>query len=423
MYFSFKEITLRKLYNILTHIADFNIQLAGNFNHKLQLGVQGRKQTFSVLERHISKEDKAIWFHCASLGEYEQGLPVFEEIKKLYPTHKIVLSFFSPSGYEVRKDTPIADCVVYLPMDTAKNAKRFLDMTRPDLVVFVKYEIWPNYLRELKKRITHAILISALFKKDQVFFKSHGAWMKKYLKAFHHIFVQNEASLELLQKHDFNEVSVSGDTRFDRVSNQLKVDNTLPFISEFKGENLCMVAGSTWPEGEKFLVEYINNCTHENVKFVIAPHNIKRKQIEGLKERLKKKVVLFSEREKNDVASFDVFIVDIIGILSKVYKYGDIAYVGGGFGTSGLHNTLEPAVFGVPIIIGPNFEDFPEAGDMQTLGGLFSTATQLEFNTVLDDLILNNAHRSSSGAANKEYVATNKGAVNKIVGYLKARSK
>lgn len=422
MYFSPKYFWLRILYNILTHIADFHVQLIGKFNYKLGQGVKGRKETFSILKKSLSSTDNTIWFHCASLGEYEQGLPVFEEIKKLYPSHKIVLSFFSPSGYEVRKNAPIADCIVYLPMDTAKNAKAFLDIVNPELVVFVKYEIWPNYLRELQKRNIHAILISALFKKEQIFFKPHGAWMKKYLKAFDHILVQNSESLALLSKHGFNNISISGDTRFDRVSNQLKTDNNLPFIEEFKQNSLCIVAGSTWPEGEKVLISYINNCKHDNVKFIIAPHNIKPKLIAALQNKLQKKAVLFSEKDTNDVTCFDIFIVDTIGILSKIYSYADIAYVGGGFGTSGLHNTLEPAVFGVPIIIGPNFEGFPEAGDMQKLNGLFSTATQQEFDKVLDNLISNNDLRSSSGALNKQYVADKQGAVNKIVGYLKTVS-
>lgn len=421
MYFSFKEITLRKLYNILTHIADFHVQLIGKFNHKLGLGVKGRKQTFDILEKVISGKDNVIWFHCASLGEYEQGLPVFEAIKRLNPTHKIVLSFFSPSGYEIKKNAPLADCVVYLPMDTVKNAKRFMDLAHPELVVFVKYEIWPNYLRELLKRDIQAILISALFKKEHVFFKPHGAWMKKYIKAFDHIFVQNPASLALLQQHGFNNVSVSGDTRFDRVSNQLKIDNTLPFIATFKQQSLCVVAGSTWPEGEKLLVDFINNCEHPNVKFIIAPHNIKPKQIEELKTALKKKPVLFSEKDHSDLSQYEIFIIDTIGILSKVYSYADIAYVGGGYGNSGLHNTLEPAVFGIPIMIGPNFDGFPEAGEMKQLGGLFAAANQTEFDAVLKNLITKDSLRITSGATNKTYVERSRGAVDKIVTYLETR--
>jgi 3-deoxy-D-manno-octulosonic-acid transferase len=409
---------LRFLYNILTHIADFHIKIIGNFNYKLGLGVKGRKQTFDILKSTISQGDQTIWFHCASLGEYEQGLPVFEEIRKKHPAHKIVLSFFSPSGYEIRKNSPIADCVVYLPLDTATNAERFLNFINPSLVVFVKYEIWPNYLRALQQRKITSVLISALFKKDQVFFKPQGAWMRKYLKAFDHIFVQNESSLKLIKKYGFNNVSISGDTRFDRVSNQLKVDNSLPFISEFKNNKLCVVAGSTWPEGEKLLIEYINNSNHEGVKFIIAPHNIKLKQIERLKSSINKQTILYSERENKHLKEFDVFIIDTIGILSKIYSYADIAYVGGGLGTSGLHNTLEPAVFGVPIIIGNNFENFPEAKEMLTLGGLFSISDQSAFMKLLDELIQDETKRSNAGEENKSYIVQNQGAVNKIIDYL-----
>lgn len=409
---------MRFLYNILTHIADFHVRIFGNFNHKLGLGVKGRKQTFDVLKGHISKDDQTIWFHCASLGEYEQGLPVFEEIKKTHPTHKIVLSFFSPSGYEIRKNSPIADCVVYLPLDTAKNAKKFLALINPNLVIFVKYEIWPNYLRELQQRKIKSVLISALFKKDQVFFKPQGAWMRKYLNAFGHIFVQNDPSLKLIQKYGFINVSISGDTRFDRVSNQLNIDNTLSFISEFKNNQLCVVAGSTWIEGEKLLVEYINNSNHKGVKFIIAPHNIKPKQIERLKSSLNKSVILYSEREDKSLSDFDVFIVDTIGILSKIYSYADIAYVGGGLGTSGLHNTLEPAVFGVPIIIGNNYENFPEADEMKTRNGLFSISNQSEFNSILDNFILDDSFRKQSGENNANFVLENKGGVSKIISYL-----
>ena len=328
------------------------------------------------------------------------------------------MSFFSPSGYEIRKNSPIADCVVYLPLDTAKNAKKFLDLINPNLVIFVKYEIWPNYLRELQQRKIKSVLISALFKKDQVFFKPQGAWMRKYLKAFDHIFVQNDPSLKLIQKYGFINVSISGDTRFDRVSNQLNIDNTLSFISEFKNNQLCVVAGSTWIEGEKLLVEYINNSNHKGVKFIIAPHNIKPKQIERLKSSLNKSVILYSEREDKSLSDFDVFIVDTIGILSKIYSYADIAYVGGGLGTSGLHNTLEPAVFGVPIIIGNNYENFPEANEMKTRNGLFSISNQSELNSILDSLIMDDSFRKQSGENNANFVRENKGGVSKIISYL-----
>jgi 3-deoxy-D-manno-octulosonic-acid transferase len=306
------------------------------------------------------------------LGEYEQGLPVFKELRKLYANHKIVLTFFSPSGYEIRKNTDVADAVVYLPMDTKANAKRLLDLVKPELTIFVKYDFWPNYLSELKKRQHRAMLISAVFRPNQAFFKFYGGWMRKALRAFEHIFVQNEASKGLLNSINFKNVTVSGDTRFDRVSDQLLQDNTLPFIETFKNNQLCVVIGSSWPEDEELLVKFINNHASKDVKYIIAPHNMKVSQIANLKEKLKAKTVLYSEMEGKELSDYSVFVIDTIGLLSKIYSYADIAYVGGAMGTTGLHNILEPAVFGVPIIIGKDYSKFPEAFDMIENGGLIS---------------------------------------------------
>jgi len=417
MYFSFIKFSLRRLYNILTHIAAFHIKIAAFFNAKLKLGVKGRAKSFSELKSKINTQDKVLWFHCASLGEYEQGLPVFEEIKKIKPTHKIVLSFFSPSGYQIKKNAPIADCVVYLPLDTKHNAKQFLDLAHPELVVFVKYEIWPNYLLEINERHINAVLISALFRKNQSFFKSSGKWMQKALFAFNHIFVQNVESKELLNQIDYHEVTVSGDTRFDRVSNQLKINNNLNFIETFKQDKLCVVAGSTWPEDESLLINFINNDT-SNTKFVIAPHNIKSGQISSLKSKLQKTSILYSEKDTLDVSNAKVFIIDTIGLLSKIYSYADIAYVGGAIGTTGLHNTLEPAVFEVPIIIGNNYDKFPEAKEMISNKGMFSVKNITEFKSILGKLIESNDLRIKSGELNTSYISNNTGAVEEIVKHL-----
>jgi len=417
MYFSFIEFTLKGLYNILTHIAAFHIKIAALFNKKLKLGVKGRAETFAVLKDNITTEDKVIWFHCASLGEYEQGLPVFEEIKASHPNHKIVLSFFSPSGFEIRKNTPIAYCVVYLPLDTKQNAKQFLDLVHPELVIFVKYEIWPNYLLELKNRQIKAVLISALFRKNQSFFKGSGKWMQEALFAFNRIFVQNEESKKLLMQIGYNKVTVSGDTRFDRVSNQLKINNKLHFIETFKQDNLCVVVGSTWPEDEALLIEFINNDT-SNTKYIIAPHNIKSGQISSLKSKLNKTTVLYSEKDGADITKARVLVIDTIGLLSKIYSYADIAYVGGALGTTGLHNTLEPAVFGIPIIIGHNHEKFPEAKAMIDNNGMFSIKNKIEFNSILNQLIENKGFRVTSGTHNANYISKNKGAVASIIAYL-----
>ncbi|MCK5402431.1 MAG: 3-deoxy-D-manno-octulosonic acid transferase, partial [Flavobacteriaceae bacterium] len=387
---------MRILYNIITYTTVFLLKIIGIFNEKIRLGVDGRAHTFKVLKTKITSADKVIWLHCASLGEYEQGLPVFQEVKNNYPNHKIVLSFFSPSGFEIRKENPITDIVVYLPFDTKHNTKTFLNLVHPDLVIFVKYEIWPNYLKELDRRKIKTILISALFRNNQSFFKFYGTLMRNSLKAFQHFFVQNEASKELLKSIGFTNITVSGDTRFDRVSNQLNIDNTLDFIENFKRNKLCLVAGSTWPEDETLLINYINTASEE-LKFIIAPHNIKTNQIEYLKNSIQKKVLLYSEKENFEVTNFQVFIIDTIGILSKIYSYADIVYIGGASGNTGLHNTLEPAVFGVPIIIGKNYKNFPEAFDMIENGGMYAVSNQKEFNSIVDSFLLNTKKRIQSG--------------------------
>jgi len=400
------------------YVVAFHLKGIALFNEKIRLGVKGRADTFNVLKDKITSVDNLIWFHCASLGEYEQGLPVFEELKKLFPDYKIVMSFFSPSGFEIRKSNPITDIVVYLPLDTKHNAKTFLDLVHPELVVFVKYEIWPNYLNELNRRKIKSFLISALFRKDQGFFKFYGALMRKSLNAFEHFFVQNETSKKLLNSIGFNNITISGDTRFDRVSNQLRIYNTLDFIAQFKQNKLCVVAGSTWSEDEALLIDYINSASND-LKFVIAPHNIKSNQIEDLKNSIQKRVILFSEKEKLEVSNYQVFIIDTIGLLSKIYSYADIVFVGGAVGKTGLHNTLEPAAFGVPIIIGENYKKFPEAHKMIENGGMYSISNQMELNSTLDSLILNTEKRVQSGKANSLYISINRGAVIQIVDFIR----
>ena len=418
MYFSPKEFNLVFLYNILTYVAAFLLKIIARFNHKIALGVKGRSQTFAVLKPAIASDDKVIWFHCASLGEYEQGLPVFEAIEKAAVGRKIVLSFFSPSGYEIRKKTHWADAVVYLPLDTKSNAKKFLDLIHPELVIFVKYEIWPNYLNALRKREIRTLLISALFRRDQMYFKPQGKWMRHSLHAFEHIFVQNAESRSLLHSFGFDNVSISGDTRFDRVSNQLEIDNTLDFITQFKNGQLCVVAGSTWPEGEALLTRFINSSAYR-VKYIIAPHNIKPNRIQSLKASLNKKTVLFSEMNHETLADHDVLIVDTIGLLSKIYSYANIAYVGGAVGNTGLHNTLEAAVFGVPIIIGHQYDNFPEAFAMIEEGGMVSVNDQETFNIAINQLITDEPLRIELGEKNARYIEKNRGAVIQIMDYIR----
>lgn len=419
MYFSIKEIKLGLIYNLGIYIAHFALKCVALFNNKIKLGVKGRSETFNILKNGLTKQDKTLWFHCASLGEYEQGLPVFQALRKHYKLHKIVLTFFSPSGYQIRKNSPVADVVTYLPLDTKKNARTFVDIVRPELTVFVKYDIWPNFLNELKRKELRAILISAAFRKKQPFFKFYGKTLKDALFTFEHIFTQNEASKNLLKSIHYNTVTVSGDTRFDRVSNQLKTDNNLDFIDNFKNNKLCVVAGSSWPEDENLFINFINNETSKDIKFIIAPHNIKPQQIKALKDRLNTKAVLFSSKEDINLSSAQVFIVDTIGLLSKIYSYADIAYVGGAMGNTGLHNTLEPAVFGIPIIIGNNYSKFPEAKAMIKNKGMFSISNQNEFNSILSLLIGDKRKRLNSGNKNLDYIEKNRGAVIQILDYLR----
>lgn len=383
------------------------------------MGVEGRSKTFFILEEQLSAETKTFWFHCASLGEYEQGLPIFKQLRKENPDHKIVLTFFSPSGYEIRKNTDVADMVVYLPLDTKANAKRFIQLVNPELTIFVKYDIWPNYLNELKKKNLRAILISATFRKEQSYFRFYGRMMRNALGTFEHIFVQNENSKNLLHTINLNNVTVAGDTRYDRVSDQLLQDNTLPFIEQFKDGKLGVVIGSSWPEDESLFINYINRSESKDIKFIIAPHNIKSHQIENFIGQLNKKTVLFSEKDNKNLPKFDVFIVDTIGILSKIYSYADIAYVGGAMGSTGLHNILEPAAFGVPVIIGKNYKKFPEAFQMIDNGGVISIKNQQELYQILDKLIENPQKRKELGQLNALFIKKNKDAVIQIMKFIR----
>ncbi|HET7361383.1 MAG TPA: glycosyltransferase N-terminal domain-containing protein [Salinimicrobium sp.] len=406
------------LYNLLIRASEKTLLALGSLNPKMKLFVEGRKKVFPILKKAISEEEKTIWFHCASLGEYEQALPVIKEIKKLYPNHKIVLTFFSPSGYENKRDNNLADVTIYLPLDTPKNAEHFLDLVHPEWAIFIKYEFWPNYLAELKNRKIKTLLISGVFRKDQLFFKWYGKWMRDYLMAFEHFFVQDEKSKELLGCIDFSNVTISGDTRFDRVSHQIEQDNTLNFISEFKNNKICVVAGSTWPEDEKFLVDFINTSS-EDLKFIIAPHTLKPAKILQLRQLLKPKTVLFSEKEGKELSSYKVFIIDTIGLLNKIYSYADIAYVGGAAGNTGLHNILEPATFGLPIITGKNISKFPEAIRLQQLAGLFTVGSKEELSAILSKLIRDKAFRQKTGMISGHFINSNTGATALITEFFR----
>lgn len=408
---------MQLLYSTLTAVFEKVLPVSGLFSGKMKQFVKGRKTVFQTLKSQVSHSDKTIWFHCASLGEYEQGLPVMEAVKEKYLHHKLVVSFFSPSGYENKKNSSIGDVTVYLPLDTKSNVKKFLNLVKPEMVFFVKYEFWPNYLLELNRRSIPTFLISGLFRKNQLFFKPLGSWMRNVLKTFTHIFVQDEKSKQLLETISIQEVTVSGDTRYDRVSKQIEENNTLDFIESFKSDSICIVAGSTWTEDEEILIDYINQ-SHENVKFIIAPHNLKIEQIKAFKNKILKKTVCFSEMDGKRLNDFNVFILDTIGLLKKVYSYADIAYVGGGMGNTGLHNILEAATFGVPIVIGKNYDAFPEAKALQSRAGLFSVATKIELKEILDKLVQNKSFREKTGMINGHFVQNNTGATQTILSKL-----
>ena len=405
------------IYSIIVVLASQLVKLLVLFSPKIRLFVEGRKGVFSSLKSKIKTNDRTIWFHAASLGEYEQGLPVMEALKLKFPNHKIVLTFFSPSGFEVRKNNTIADITVYLPLDTKKNAAAFLKLVHPEMVFFIKYEYWPNYLNELQKLHIKTYLISGVFRENQMFFKWYGGFYRNALKTFDYFFVQNESSKKLLQSIGFTNVKIAGDTRFDRVVSILERDNSLDFIEQFKNNTTTIVVGSSWPKDENILVNFINQNS-VNVKFIIAPHNIKTEQIQELQKTISKKTVLFSEKENKNLADFNVFIIDTIGLLTKIYSYADIAYVGGGFGNPGVHNILEPATFGVPIIIGPNFSHFAEATALVNMEGCISISTQNELNETLSSLISNDDVRHEKGHICSTFVQMNKGATGIVLKHI-----
>lgn len=408
---------MRILYNLLITITYAFLHLVQLFNKKMRTFVQGRKNVFPMLSKKLSPSDKVIWFHCASLGEFEQGSPVMEDLKKQLPNYKILVTFFSPSGYEIKKDTPLADVTCYLPFDTHTNAKRFIAAVNPTLAIFVKYEFWPNYLFQLETKQVPTLLISGLFREGQPFFKWYGGLLRKAIQTIDHFFVQDINSKNLLNKIPIENVTVSGDTRFDRVSHQIEMSNSLDFMEDFKGNRLCVVCGSTWPEDEAILIDFINT-SEENVRVVVAPHNMDRAQIDSFRKKIQKTNCCFSEKEDLKLKDFDVLILDTIGLLTKVYSYADIAYVGGAMGTTGLHNILEPATFGVPIIIGNKFEKFPEAKRLQQLAGLFSVSSSAELSEIMNKLLQDNSFRSKTGMICGHFVNSNTGATNLIVSHI-----
>lgn len=379
-------------------------------NNKASLWLKGREKWSEKLQAAIPKNKDIYWFHTASLGEFEQARPLIEKIKAQQPSIFILLSFFSPSGYEVRKDYQYADYIFYLPLDTRKNARQIVSVIQPKQVLFVKYEFWFNLLEALHKRNISTVLVSGIFRPKQHFFQWYGSWFRHKLEAFHHFYVQNETSKNLLNKIGFYDVSVVGDTRFDRVAEIAKEPFEDGRFSSFSQNNKVIVFGSSWAEENDFAVFLANKLP--TYKIMIAPHELNAEKIKLLKDRFSKKVVLYSETKENqDLSDARIFIVDTIGLLSKIYRYAYLSVVGGGFG-SGIHNILETAVYGNPIIIGPNYRKFQEAVDLVESGGAFSFT---DYKNATKELINNEEKIKESSIITKSYVHTQLGATVQIL--------
>ncbi len=406
------------LYNIVIRCSYFILQIIALFNNKMHLFVKGRKQVFNQL-KNIKKNDNVVWIHAASLGEFEQGRPIIEALKKNNPNYTILLTFFSPSGYEIRKNYPHADVICYLPFDTKSNMKKFIKMANPKLAVIIKYEFWPNLLDELKTSKIKTILVSGIFRENQSFFKWYGGFMRNKLKTFDHFFVQNELSKKLLNTIHIENVTLSGDTRFDRVFDILKQNNSLAFLDTFKNNKFTIVAGSTWKEDEELLIEYINNHATKDEKFIIAPHTIEKKKINELASSIKVPTTLFSKKENVALEKQQVLIIDTIGLLTKIYSYADVAYIGGGLAT-GLHNILEAATYGIPIVFGGNkYHKFKEANDLLIEKSVTKVTNKEELIDSFVVLKSNSNLRNIMGTTNFQYVKKNIGATNKILEAIK----
>lgn len=410
--------TVLFLYNLGIKIYYLLIFVVSLFNKKARLWIRGRKGICDELREKIDPNSDIIWFHCSSLGEFEQGRPVMEKIRESLPGKKILLTFFSPSGYEIRKNYTGADHIFYLPLDTRKNAARFLNIIKPQYAFFIKYEFWFHYLSQLKKSGTKIYLISGIFRSRQVFFKFYGRWFREILRSFTHFFVQDEESGRLLKSIGFNNVTVCGDTRFDRVYAIAGKSRDLPLIRSFVSGKMTLIAGSTWPPDEEIIVRFIN----ENklpVRFIFAPHEIHERGIRLLQESVKRKIARYSSADESAIWNAEVLIIDTIGILSAVYQYGNIAYIGGGFG-KGIHNTLEAATFGLPVIFGPNFKKFREASDLIKLNGAFSICNYDGFYKILNALLTDKQLFEKAGETARNYVRRNLGATDTITKFVLA---
>ncbi len=399
------------IYNLGLRVYYILIFIFSAFNKKAKLWIKGRQQII------YANPHESIWFHFASLGEFEQGRPVLEQIRNLHPKSKIVITFFSPSGYEVRKNTPLADAVYYLPLDTAKNAREFVTAINPTLVIFTKYEYWYHFFNELHQRDIPLYIISGIFRPKQVFFKWYGGLHRKILSFVRHFFVQDERSKQLLRSIKLTNVTVSGDTRFDRVWANARQPKILPEIQEFIGGQKTFIAGSTWPADEQLVAKLVT--LYPGCKFIFAPHEISEEKINSLISLLpENSAVRYTQlTTHHSPLTTQTLIIDNIGMLSSLYQYGDIAYIGGGFG-AGIHNTLEAAAFGLPVIFGPNYAKFKEAKDLVELCAGFSVANEDELKNLVAALVDDDAYCRNAGTKAREYVTENIGATGVIVEYI-----
>ena len=403
------------IYLLGIHLYYFVVLIASLFNRKAKLWIRGRKKLLKSIESRVSRESKTAWFHCASLGEFEQGRPLIEAFKEKYRDYKILLTFYSPSGFEIRKNYQHADYVFYLPLDTPYNAKKFLNLVKPDIIFFIKYEFWYFFLREIFMRKIPLYLISGIFRKEQRFFKPFNLQYRKMLRFFSHFFVQNKQSENLLQSIDINNVTVTGDTRFDRVSAIAKQSKALPLIEKFKNNSGVFIAGSTWKPDEEIIFNYYNQTT-QKFKLIVAPHEVNTENIERILKLFDshKKVFKYSEANINNIEEADVLIVDCIGLLSSLYRYGDIAYIGGGFG-KGIHNVLEAATYGLPVIFGPNYEKFQEAVDLVQEGGAIAIQNYSDFEHTIKRLMSDKNLIREKGEIASTFVKQKTGATEKIL--------
>lgn len=406
-------------YNIFLLLYRAGIGIASLWNNKAKLWIEGRKNIFDRLRTELrSPNSKFIWFHCSSLGEFEQGRPVMENLRKQIPNSKFLLTFFSPSGFEIRKDYKGADWVFYLPLDSGKNAKRFFDIIHPSLVVFVKYDYWYYYLTECKKRNIPLLLVSGVFRQDQPFFKWYGNLHRKMLNCFTHFFVQDKESLDLLETININNASVTGDTRFDRVSEIAANFKPIEEVEKFCGSSQILVAGSTWPDDEKLIKDAITNLP--DLKIIIAPHEIHKEHIDQLRS-IFPDAVLHSQliAQRSQPTNSNILIIDNIGMLSRLYHYATITYIGGGF-NKGIHNTIEAAVYGKPVFFGPNYNKFKEAIGLIETGGGGCINSSIELSAILQKLIGNKNELEVSSKNSFDFVKQNKGATEKILHYIEA---